>query len=93
MGSAAGVLSDSWASDRNPKGASVARMRPIASEDRDVASSNLAKRKRPNGELTPAEAHAQRRSAPLTPRQFKAMRELAARGVNPLSRLRPRGRG
>jgi hypothetical protein len=37
--------------------------------------------------LTRAEAHALRRSAPLTPAQFKELRRLAAHGVNPLRRI------
>lgn len=37
--------------------------------------------------LTRAEAHALRRSEPLTPAQFKELRVLAERGVNPLGRL------
>jgi len=38
-------------------------------------------------ELTPAQTHAQRRSAPLTPEQFKGMRRLAEHGENPLRHL------
>lgn len=38
-------------------------------------------------DLTPAEKHAMRRSAPLTPAQFQEARRLAARGINPLHRL------
>jgi hypothetical protein len=34
--------------------------------------------------LTRAEARALRRSAPLTPEQFKSLRRLAEQGVNPL---------
>jgi hypothetical protein len=37
--------------------------------------------------LTPAEEHALRRSAPLTPMQFEELGRLAARGINPLRRL------
>jgi hypothetical protein len=37
--------------------------------------------------LTPAEQHAMRRSAPLTPNQFEEPRRLAARGINPLPHL------
>ena len=37
--------------------------------------------------LTRAEAHALRRSEPLTPAQFKELRVLAEHGVNPLRRL------
>ncbi|HEV7885101.1 MAG TPA: hypothetical protein VGO81_16125 [Solirubrobacteraceae bacterium] len=37
--------------------------------------------------LTRAEAHALRRSAPLTPAQFKELRRLAEHGVNPLRRI------
>jgi hypothetical protein len=38
-------------------------------------------------ELTPAQIHAQQRSAPLTPEQFRGPRQLAEHGVNPLRRL------
>jgi hypothetical protein len=38
-------------------------------------------------ELTPAQTHAQQRSAPLTPEQFKGLRQLAENGVNPLRHL------
>lgn len=37
--------------------------------------------------LTRAEAHALRRSEPLTPSQFKELRLLAEHGVSPLRRL------
>jgi hypothetical protein len=37
--------------------------------------------------LTRAEAHALRRSAPLTPAQFKELRRLAEHGVNPLRHI------
>jgi hypothetical protein len=37
--------------------------------------------------LTRAEAHALRRSAPLTPSQFKQLRRLAEHGVNPLRHI------
>jgi len=37
--------------------------------------------------LTPAEVHALRRSAPLTPVQFKTLRRLAEQGVSPLRHL------
>ncbi len=37
--------------------------------------------------LTPAQEHAMRRSAPLSPGQFAELRRLAERGVNPLPRL------
>jgi hypothetical protein len=37
--------------------------------------------------LTPAEAHALRRSAPLTPGQFKVLRRLADHGVSPIRYL------
>jgi hypothetical protein len=36
------------------------------------------------GDLTPAQAHALSRSAPLTPAQFKAQREVAERRSVPL---------
>ena len=38
-------------------------------------------------DLTPAERHALRRSAPLTPAKFEELGRLAARGINPLHRL------
>ncbi|MEA2194465.1 MAG: hypothetical protein QOG42_899 [Solirubrobacteraceae bacterium] len=37
--------------------------------------------------LTPAQDHALRRSAPLTPEQFKSLRQMAARGINPVRRI------
>jgi hypothetical protein len=37
--------------------------------------------------LTRAEAHALRRSTPLTPAQFKARRRLAEQGITPLRHL------
>jgi predicted nuclease with RNAse H fold len=37
--------------------------------------------------LTRAEAHALRRSAPLTPAQFRQLRLLAEQGVSPLRHL------
>ncbi len=37
--------------------------------------------------LTRAEAHALRRTEPLTPSQFKELRVLAEHGVNPLRRM------
>jgi hypothetical protein len=37
--------------------------------------------------LTPAEQHAIRRSAPLTPTHFEELRRLAEQGGNPLRRL------
>jgi predicted nuclease with RNAse H fold len=37
--------------------------------------------------LTRAEAHALRRSAPLTPEQFRSLRELAERGLSPLRHI------
>jgi hypothetical protein len=65
----------------------VARERPTASnvvpptrritEREDVAWSAL----------TRAEAHALRRSAPLTPAQFKRLRRLAEKGEDPLRHL------
>jgi hypothetical protein len=38
-------------------------------------------------ELTRAEAHALRRSAPLTPAQFRELRLLAEHGISPLRHL------
>jgi hypothetical protein len=37
--------------------------------------------------FTPAELHAMRRSAPLTPTQYEELRRLAEQGANPLRRL------
>jgi len=34
--------------------------------------------------LTPSEVHAMRRSAPLTPEQFKELGRLAEQGISPL---------
>lgn len=42
------------------------------------------------GELSPAEQHALRRSAPLTATEFKAVGELVDSGRLPLRRLLPR---
>jgi hypothetical protein len=41
----------------------------------------------PGPRLTPAEQHALRRSAPLSPEKFEELGRLAARGINPLRRL------
>lgn len=38
-------------------------------------------------ELTPAQVHARRRGAPLTPEQFKSLRRLAEQGISPLRHL------
>jgi hypothetical protein len=38
-------------------------------------------------DLTPAEQHALRRSAPLSPDKFEELGRLAARGINPLRKL------
>lgn len=37
--------------------------------------------------LTRAEAHALRRSEPLTPAQFKELRQLAEQGISPLRHM------
>jgi hypothetical protein len=37
--------------------------------------------------LTPAQAHAMRRSEPLAPERFKELRRLAEQGVSPLRHL------
>ena len=37
--------------------------------------------------FTPAELHAMRRSAPLTPTQYEELRRLAEQGGNPLRRF------
>ena len=71
-----------------PKGASVARKRPTASDVQPPAL--ITDRERPPAAwaaLTRAEAHAARRSAPLTPDQFKSLRQLAEHGINPLRRM------
>ncbi len=64
---------------------------------RDRSSNSFHDRRGPTGRepegpdadrgLTPAEQHAMRRSAPLTPTQFKELRRLAERGVSPLRHL------
>jgi hypothetical protein len=63
----------------------VARERPTASNVVPPADANP---KRTRGgdpaELTRAEARALRRSAPLTPGQFKTLRRRAEQGLNPL---------
>jgi hypothetical protein len=70
------------------KGATVAHKRPTASDvvpPIDIANEDI----KPEAwaALTRAEAHAMRRSTPLTPEQFKSRRRLAEQGVNPLRRL------
>jgi hypothetical protein len=70
------------------KGCIVARKRPSTSEvvspvDVTDEQAKLATR----AGLTCAEAHALRRSTPLTPGEFKALRRLAQQGVNPLRHL------
>jgi hypothetical protein len=73
---------------RNGRGAIVAHTRPSASNV--VPSAPTTDERAEPGAwamLTRAEAHALRRSAPLTPGQFKALGQLAERGVNPLGRL------
>jgi hypothetical protein len=42
---------------------------------------------RVQADLTPAEAHALRRSEPLAPARFKELRRLAEQGVSPLRHL------
>jgi hypothetical protein len=70
------------------KGASVARKRPTASDA--VPPQHLApEHAEPGGwgALTRAEAHALRRSTPLTPEQFKARGRLVEQGIGPLRRV------
>ena len=43
--------------------------------------------RRDRSRLTRAEEHALRRSAPLTPQQFKELSRLAEQGISPLQRL------
>jgi predicted nuclease with RNAse H fold len=63
----------------------VARERPTASNVVPPADANLeCTREGDPAGLTRAEARALRRSAPLTPAQFKAMRRRAEQGLNPL---------
>jgi hypothetical protein len=63
----------------------VARKRPTAS---NVVPQTQITRERIKTDawnaLTRAEAHALRRSTPLTPAQFRARRRLAEQGINPL---------
>jgi hypothetical protein len=67
------------------KGASVALERPEAS---DVTAPSTGDRRdftRPGDRvLTRAQTRALGRCAPLTPAEFKAKRQLAARGISPL---------
>jgi predicted nuclease with RNAse H fold len=41
----------------------------------------------PDTPLTRAEEHALRRSAPLTPTQFKTLRRMAEQGISPLRHI------
>jgi predicted nuclease with RNAse H fold len=41
----------------------------------------------PDAPLTRAEEHALRRSAPLTPTQFKTLRRMAEQGISPLRHI------
>jgi hypothetical protein len=63
----------------------VAHDRPAASdvEPPDPVSAGP----RDQARLTRAEAHALRRSAPLTPQQFKELSRLAEQGISPLRHL------
>jgi hypothetical protein len=62
----------------------VARKRPIASNVVPPIQTGHGRTALPVWEvLARAEAHARRRSAPLTPDQFKALRRLAQQGVAP----------
>ena len=74
--------------DHQRKGPIVARKRPRASDDvppTRPASTPMAA-SHPS-RLTRAEEHALRRSAPLTPSQFKALRQVAEKGGNPLRHI------
>jgi hypothetical protein len=66
----------------------VAHDRPVVP---DIGPSDPARRRRSKPgdgtSLTRAEAHAQRRSAPLTPQQFKELSRLAEQGISPLRHL------
>ena len=57
----------------------------------DVGPSDPARRQRwkagDGASLTRAEAYALRRSAPLTPQQFKELSRLAEQGISPLRHL------
>ncbi|MFP5361745.1 MAG: hypothetical protein ACLGI5_03325 [Thermoleophilia bacterium] len=66
----------------------MARKRPTASDVVPQDSEHPATKGRDPSALTRAEAHALRRSAPLTPAQFKSLRRLADQGENPLRPLR-----
>ena len=65
----------------------MARMRPSASDVSPAPITDERTKPAAWAALTRAEAHALRRSAPLTPEQFKALRKLAERGVNPFRRI------
>jgi predicted nuclease with RNAse H fold len=61
----------------------------VAAQSRSSAVSQPTRERTeelPRG-LTRAEAHALRRSQPLTPSQFKSLRRLAEQGVSPLRHL------
>jgi hypothetical protein len=65
----------------------VARERPTASNVEPLTDTALGHvRTAALPALTCAEAHALRRSAPLTPEQFAALRRRAELGISPLSR-------
>ena len=66
------------------KGASVARERPTASDVPPIQIIPEPAKFDSWAGLTRAEAHALRRSTPLTPGQFKAGRRLAEQGISPL---------
>jgi hypothetical protein len=63
----------------------VALDRPAASGA--APSDSVSGRPRDRARLTRAEAHAQRRSTPLTPQQFKELSRLADQGISPLRHL------
>ena len=71
----------------NGKGPIVAHLRPKASDVSPPDPGAVpAQTRRGEVSMTRAQAHALRRCAPLTPKQFKAKRRLADLGINPLRR-------
>ena len=65
------------------KGPLVARKRPTASDDA-LTRQRPPDRRTVRDVLTPAQAHAWSRSAPLTPAEFKAKRRAAEQRADPL---------
>ena len=86
-GLVARIAADSWAPIRKRRGANVARKRPVASNV--VPLTEIVPGSAPPAAwdaLTYAEAHALKRSAPLTPDQFASLRQRAEPGSSPIER-------